>query len=234
VNPGSSPETASLSHEDRGRSVNTACVFCSGVLSNPERAARIANASDLVIAADGGTAHLANLGLRPDAIVGDMDSLKSSAVWDGEDIARLTYPSDKDKSDAELAVEYALAQGCRRIILLAATGKRLDHTLGNVALAARYPGCVAIADGDFTLMAVSESGKCLLSGRIGATVSLIPCGDSGVRVTTRGLKYALDCEPLAFATHGLSNQLSQTEARVSVEGGVLLVCIENGEIKFDT
>jgi len=229
MNSGHNTETgAAATNGNSGQATKRACVFCNGTLKSPDRARALAGSSDLVIAADGGTEHLVVLGVKPDAIIGDMDSLGTETKWAGDDILRVPHPSDKDKSDAELAVEYALAQGCRQVALIAAAGKRLDHTLGNIALMAKYPGRVAIVDGTFTLVAVNRSERCVLHGSIGATVSLIPYGSGLATVTTRGLKYALQNEPLAFATHGLSNELSETEACVCVAEGILLVCIETG------
>ncbi len=86
---------------------------------------------------------------------------------------RIPYSPDKDKSDVELTVEYALEQGCQEIILVAAVGGRLDDTLGNVALVASYPGRIAILDGVSILVAVNKSEKCILHGQVGTPVSLI-------------------------------------------------------------
>jgi len=209
----------------------TACVFCNGVLKDPVRARILAEGSDLVVAADGGARHIAMLGLRPDVIIGDMDSLSRATEWG--DMMRIRYPSDKDKTDAELAVEYALALGCQQVTLVAAVGGRLDHTLGNVALVARYPGRVAIVNEEYTLVAVNQSERCVLHGSIGGTVSLIPYGSGEVLVRTHGLKYSLQNEPLVFATRGVSNELSETEACICVSGGVMLVCIANQEAPLD-
>jgi len=207
--------------------MRTACVFCNGELKDPDRAGAVVAGAELVIAADGGAGHLAALGVKPDVIIGDMDSLCAETVWDGADVVRIPHPPAKDRSDVELAVEHAFARGCEQVTLMATIGKRLDHTLGNIAVVAKHPGRVAMLDGAFTLVAVNRSEKCVLRGCVGAAVSLIPYGASQGRVRTRGLKYPLEDEPLAFATHGLSNELSETEACVCVSGGVLLVCIQN-------
>ena len=208
-------------------SAKKACVFCNGQLKNPANAKQIANDCDLLIAADGGAKYFFDIGLTPQVIIGDMDSIDSD-MWKSESgIEHIRYPADKDKSDAELAVEYALEHGYEQIILVAATGSRLDHTLGNIALVAGYPGRVAIFDGTSTLVAVDKSQKYMLHGRIGAIISLMPYSTSPLTVRTKGLKYSLQDECLISATHGLSNELSQTEACICVSDGILLVYIEN-------
>ena len=211
-------------------STKKACVFCNGQLKNPANVKQIANDCDLLIAADGGAKYFSDIELTPQVIVGDMDSIDSD-IWKSKSgIEHIRYPVAKDKSDAELAVEYALEHGYEQVILVAATGGRLDHTLGNIALVAGYPGQVAILDGISTLVAVDKSEKCVLHGRIGAVVSLMPYSTGPFKVRTNGLKYPLQDECLISATHGLSNELSQTEACICVSDGILLVYIENQDM----
>ena len=211
-------------------SARSACVFCNGQLKNPANVKQIANDCDLLIAADGGAKYSFDIGLTPQVIIGDMDSIDSDMWKSKSGIEYIRYPADKDKSDAELAVEYALEHGYEQVILVVATGGRLDHTLGNIALVAGYPGRVAIIDGTSTLVAVDKSEKCVLHGRIGAIVSLMPYSTSPFKVRTIGLKYPLQDECLISATHGLSNELAQTEACICVSDGILLVYIEKHDM----
>jgi len=212
-------------------SIKKACIFCNGRLSNPAKAKQIATDCELLIAADGGAKHFSDIGITPQVIIGDMNSVDSEdKLKNNHGIRHIRHPAAKDKSDTELAVEYALGHGCKQVILLAATGGRLDHTLGNVALLASHPGQVALSDGISTLIAVDKSEKCKLHGRIGTRVSLIPYGFDNSKVRTNGVKYALRDECLNSATHGLSNELSQTETCICVSNGILLVYIENEDI----
>ena len=211
-------------------SAKRACIFCNGQFSNPEKVKQIAKDCDLLIAADGGAKYFVDIGLTPKVIIGDMDSVDSDIWKNNSDIEHIRYPEAKDKTDAELAVEYALEHGCEQVILVAATGGRLDHTLGNVALIASHPGQVALFDGTSTLIAVDKSEKCILHGQVGTLVSLIPYGTGPFTVRTKGLKYALWDECLNSDTHGLSNELSKTETCVCVSNGVLLVYIETEDI----
>ena len=211
-----------------------ACIFCDGELKNSARVKRIASNCDLLISTDAGAKHLAGIGLQPRIVIGDMDSIATDLWKDENSSTWIPHSQDKDKSDVELAVEYALEQGCQEITLVAAIGGRLDHTLGNVALVASYPGRIAIIDGVSTLVAVDKSEKCILHGQVGILVSLIPYGSGPFTVRAKGLKYSLGDEPLHSATHGLSNELSLTEACVCVSNGILLVHIENEEISFQT
>ena len=210
-------------------SARKACVFCKGPLENPANLKQIANACDLLIAADGGAKYCFKIGLTPQVIIGDMDSIDSDMCKGTSGIEYIRYPADKDKSDAELAVEYALERGYEQVTMVVATGGRLDHTLGNIALVADHPGRVAILDGVSTLVAVDQSQKCVLRGRIGVVVSLMPWSSGPFKVRTEGLKYPLQDECLGSATHGLSNELSQPQACIYVSSGIILVYMENNE-----
>ena len=103
-------------------SARSACVFCNGQLKNPANVKQIANDCDLLIAADGGAKYFPDIGLTPQVIIGDMDSIGSDTWKIKSGIEHIRYPADKDKSDAELAVEYALEHGYEQVILVAATG----------------------------------------------------------------------------------------------------------------
>jgi thiamine pyrophosphokinase len=208
----------------RRHACKTACVVCNGALVNPAEAHRVVRKSQLVIAADGGSKHLALLRVEPDVIVGDMDSLVPD-TW--PNVQRMSYSREKNKTDTELAVEYAFSQECQQVGLLAATGGRLDHTLGNIALVARYPGRLAILLDEATLVAADKTQKCLLHGARGTIVSLIPFGANPVTIRSEGLKYPLDDRPLTHPTHGLSNEMIGSEASIWVSTGVLLVYVES-------
>ena len=102
--------------------------------------------------------------------------------------------------------------------------------MGNIALVAGHSGRIAILDGFSTLVAVDKNQKCVLRGRIRAIVSLMPYSTGTLKVRTNGLKYPLQDDYLISATHGLSNELFQTEACIWVSDGILLGYIENQDM----
>ncbi len=202
------------------------CVFAGGVLKDAEAARQVARRCDLIIAADGGAKHAAALGLRPHVIVGDMDSADRTLLQDSKEAELIVWPQEKDKTDTELGVELAFKRGCGEVTLLAAVGDRLDHTLGNVMLVAKHPGRVEILDGRATLAAVGPSKEYRVHGEIGTIVSLIPYGSLVEKVKSTGLKYPLTGSDLTLGTRGMSNEIRQSEASVSVNRGILLVYVE--------
>ncbi|MFN2322443.1 MAG: thiamine diphosphokinase, partial [Trueperaceae bacterium] len=87
---------------------------------------------DLVIAADGGLRHAAALGLVPDLLVGDLDSVDAAVLAAHPGLESERHPTDKDALDLELALDAAAARGAGRITVVGGLSGRLDQTLATV------------------------------------------------------------------------------------------------------
>lgn len=185
--------------------------------------------AQLIICADGGIRAARALGVTPHVVIGDFDSLDTSGLtWARRRGARLiAHPREKDKTDTELAIEYALEAGAEELVLLAVLGGRVDHTLANIGLLMRIAGQhrrARILDGRTELFLAADQTD--IPGRRGDLVSLIPLSDSASGVTTRGLKYPLNEGTLTNAsTRGVSNEITVPPAAVSVKHGWLLVVV---------
>src|SRR4051794_16734608 len=190
----------------------------------------------LVVAADGGARLAARLGVRIDRWVGDGDSLGADALerLEAEGVPIERARPDKDESDTELAVGAALREGADGIVIVGGLGgRRVDHALANVGLLAMPEltnRMAVILDRRSRLTLIQAPGPAgapvnrPLPGRAGDLVSLLPLGRGVEGVTTRGLDYPLDDEPLpAGGARGLSNIRSATDAEVTVKAGWLLV-----------
>ena len=191
---------------------------------------REAENADLVIAADGGTAHILAAKLFPDVVIGDLDSVPREALdalRDAE-VEVLKFPARKNETDLELAVAEATRRGATSITIMAAVGGRLDQTLGNVFLLAlpQFGGIpIRIVTEREEVFLVRN--QALIHGAVGDTVSLIPLTPQVRGVTTRGLEYPLEDAVLRFGpTLGISNKLYHDEAMVALREGLLLVVHE--------
>lgn len=194
-------------------------------------------AADLVIAADGGLRWAQKLEVHVDVVVGDMDSVDAAALAEveagGAEIVR--HDPDKDATDLELALRLACERGASSITLIGGHGGRLDHFLGNIALLASLPkGVQAQALMGKTEIFVihgygmrgteKQCGELSLSGQPGRLVSLIPWGGDAAGIKTEGLRWPLAAETLPLGTsRGISNEMTSTQAEVSLESGTLLV-----------
>lgn len=176
---------------------------------------------DLVIAADGGLRHTQALGITPDIILGDFDSLG----YVPEDSR--VFPVEKDDTDAMLAVREGLRRGCREFLLYGALdGKRLDHTLANFQtlqfLADR--GANGYLIGENYLVTVVKNGTLRFPATATGILSLFCLGPDARGVTLEGVKYPLTDGTLTPGFPlGVSNHFTGQAARITVRDGSLLV-----------
>lgn len=215
--------------EDRVRLC--AVVFLDGDYRDPGWHRALAAAADLVLAADGGARFLGGIGVTPDAVVGDFDSLDAAAAQRLEraGVRLVRHPVRKDVTDGELAVEEALRLGAGRVVLAGATGA-LDHTLGHLAvlrkLATRGVGARLAAPGLSATVLVAPA-LVELAAPCGTRVSLVPLNGDAV-VTLDGLEYPLDHGVLpAEACLGIGNQVAGAgPASVALHEGVVALVAE--------
>jgi thiamine pyrophosphokinase len=184
-------------------------------------------AAELLLAADGGALPLLRIGIAPQLVIGDLDSLDAASERElmrlGVQLRR--FPRAKDETDLELALLLAAERGATRIDVLGALGGRWDHTLANVAMLdmPELRGrSVRLLDGNQTLFVVRDSAS--IAGKHGDTVSLLPLTAAAHGVTTSGLLYPLADATLSFErARGVSNVLLEPPAHVSLREGLLLV-----------
>jgi thiamine pyrophosphokinase len=182
-----------------------------------------------ILAADGGAQHCLQLGIIPEAVIGDFDSLSAQEIRQLESRGAVLhrYPADKDETDLELALDYALAAGADEIILYGLLGGRWDMSFANILLLAapRYTGVhfQVIAEG--TRMYILRGGESLdLTGETGETVSVLPLSPEIHGLVYQGLAWPLENASLLFGSpRGVSNRLVGHAARISLVDGVVLV-----------
>ncbi len=200
-------------------------IFANGNLPNLEKARALIKPYHFIIAADGGTRHALALGLTPNVIVGDMDSLPANfqtSTFNGEIVL---YPKDKNETDLELAIDHAVSLNPDQILILAALGGRMDQTLANIALLANFQlaTCnVKLTDGVEEVFFCRDHAK--VEGRNGDIVSLIPWQGEVTGVFTENLKWHLHHETLyPEKTRGISNEMTADVATVQIRSGLLLI-----------
>ena len=177
-----------------------------------------------VIAADGGLRHTEKLGLTPDAVLGDFDSL--GFCPEGANV----FPVEKDDTDAMLAVRLGLRQGCDEFLLYGSLdGPRLDHTVANfqtLQFLADH-GAHGYLIGNTTMVTVVKNGKITFPAGLSGTISVFCMGADAVGVTETGLFYGLENGTLTSGFPlGVSNHFTGEKAEISVENGSLLVLWE--------
>jgi thiamine pyrophosphokinase len=189
--------------------------------------AELAAGIDLIIAADAGAKYLLELGVSPEILVGDFDSLPAEIVAQitasGKTVYR--YSPQKDQTDLQLALDAAAQAGVTVVNIWGGLGRRLDHTLGNIGLLqyAQEAGMNArLRDAGHEVFLAGEHS--VIAAQPGWAVSLIPLSPAVTGVTTAGLKYPLNQETLYFnATRGLHNQFTAAKVVITVATGRLLI-----------
>lgn len=176
---------------------------------------------DFIIAADGGFVHTQKLGITPDIILGDFDSLGYTP-----DRANV-FPVEKDDTDAMLAVRRGLQLGYRKFVLYGSLdGPRLDHTVANFQtlqfLADRDAAGYLVGSGQ--LVTVVKNGSLTFPAGMEGTISVFCMGKDAEGVTLEGLYYPLENGTLtAGFPLGVSNHFTGAEAAITVRNGSLLV-----------
>lgn len=193
-------------------------IFCAGDF---RRLAEPLVETDFVIAADGGLKHLSFLGVQPDAVLGDFDSL--GYVPENAKI----FPVEKDDTDSMLAVRHGLKNGYDRFLLYGSLdGPRLDHTVANFQtlhfLADR--GAEGWLVGTTYLATVIKNGSIHFDANAKGIISVFCIGKDAKGVTIQGLHYPLQNGTLtAGFPLGVSNHFTGNDAEISVKDGSLLI-----------
>ena len=185
-----------------------------------------------IIAADSGLHHAVDLDIAVDLVIGDMDSVDPAALATAVSRGSRseTHPTDKDRTDLELAVDTALVSGARKLLIIGAHTGRLDHLLGAMGLFAATATNVdeiVWTDGLTEIYGCVPGHPTVINGRIGDGVSLVPASMDVSGINTEGLRWKLLDDGLrAGSTRGVSNVIDSTPASVSVESGTLLIIHE--------
>ena len=205
-----------------------AWIFANGVLTEKDFLRDRIVAGSFIIAADGGLHHIREMGLIPQALIGDLDSISEQDYrWaESNDVQILRYPTDKDETDLELALDFALKRKPEKIWVAGATGGRIDQSLGNIFILGRPDLAnidIRLEDGLEEIFLIREYKE--VHGKAGDIVSLLPHSIPAEGVYTSGLEYSLSGETLYVGkTRGISNVMKNNLATICINDGVLL-CI---------
>ena len=196
-----------------------ACIiFCAAEF---DTLARPLEPGDYVIAADGGLRHTEKLGITPNEILGDFDSLGFTPM------GASVFPVEKDDTDAMLAVRRGLSLGYREFFLYGSLdGPRLDHTVANfqtLQFLADH-GAVGYLAGNRAIVTVVKDGSVAFPPGKRGNVSVFCMGPDARGVTERGLYYGLEDGTLTSGFPlGASNHFTGEPAQITVESGSLLI-----------
>jgi len=197
-------------------------IIAGGEIGNSDRCRAIIKNDDMIICADSGYYHVAAMGVEPHAVLGDFDSADYDEVKCN---TKLLFPSGKDETDTELAVRYALEQGCDKLVFLGLMGGRVDHALVNVFILADMlnRGIDAYIFDGTSYIYITDS-RIDVKGKLGDLLSVIPITPKVTGITNGGLEYPLNDFDMEMGfSRGVSNVFVQEDAFVEIKSGMVLV-----------
>jgi thiamine pyrophosphokinase len=194
-----------------------AVIIGSGSINDYEYIKSKIRPNDFIICADGGYDYAVKLGVIPNILIGDFDSIEKLP----SKTEIIKYPKRKDFTDGELAVRYAVEHGFDDVLLLAMTGDRADHSITDILLLTQCKnGCVIDDNNEIYLLRDTVS----ITGKIGDTISIVPIGGDVEGITTKNLEYPLNNETLYFGeSRGVSNVMCADNCEITAEKGIGLI-----------
>ncbi len=185
---------------------------------------------DQLITADAGMSLCKELGLEPDVILGDFDSADPMDVKHFRETSPellRTFPSEKDETDTELAVECAIDAGADRITILGWMGSRMDHTLGNIQMLKKAMDAGVdcfLVDPNNRIRMISGNLTMNRGEQFGDYVSLIPFTPEVKGLCLTGFVYEVEDLNLESGTsRGISNEIRDERADIEFQSGILIV-----------
>ncbi|MDD3306645.1 MAG: thiamine diphosphokinase [Acetobacterium sp.] len=183
--------------------------------------------ADYLICADGGANYARELNLKPDIIIGDMDSITAETRAFFKTIKFESYPSKKDETDTELAITHAIKMGADKVIILGGLGSRMDHSLGNIYLLKRF------IDVGIEAEMVNEKNRIRMIGKTttfyfstGTIVSILPIGGVVEGLTITGFEYPINEGQMTIdKPYGISNVTNDNTQCIAFKEGLLLIVI---------
>ena len=181
----------------------------------------------VIICCDGGMRHTMKLGITPDFIVGDFDSVQAEVLeyYKKQNIELKQVPCRKDETDMELGIRHAADIGADDIVIMGGIGSRMDHTLANIFLLMKINdiGKKGIIVNENNLIMLCTD-KTVVEGKKGDIVSFIPITKETAGVSTEGLEYPLNNETLYMnSPRGVSNVMEGNTASYTLKEGLALI-----------
>lgn len=201
-------------------------IFTGGALK-PGKAVKTAlSDADIIIAADSGAETALSFNVVPKIILGDLDSLNKKIFYElkAKKCKFITSPHEKNETDTELAIKFAVSNKATRISVLGGIeGNRIDHILANIFILSSFSVPIKYINGHTIVWLEKGPKKVEIKGELNDLLSLIPLTADVPNITTRNLHYPLSEETLFFEkSRGISNVFSKKNVFVNFSKGSLL------------
>ena len=194
-----------------------AVLIANGKVSKTDYVKKIIDSNDFFISIDAKLENLKELGVRPNLILGDLDSAEIDGLDNQIEVVEL---SDQNKTDLEKSLDYCKEHSIKKVLILGSSGLRDDHSMANILLASSYSDNlhIELITSFYRIIFVREN---TLINAPNAPVSIISLSTDN-KITTTGLKYNLNNEKLKSFSHGISNEVKGENFTVEAESTIVV------------
>ncbi len=205
----------------KGRAVN-ALIIANGSLPRPSIVGGLVRRARLIVCADGGASHARRLGITPDVILGDLDSLSDASRRFFRRVP-VVFDEDQDSTDLEKAIEFCIRRKFRSIDAVGVFGSRIDHATGSLGCLKKFSPRAELTLYDLEGSVSLIRGRERLHAAKEEKLSLIPL-ERCEGVTTKNLRYPLKDDVLELGVReGISNEATASSVEVRLRRGTLLL-----------
>ena len=206
------------------------CIVLNGSVNDYNKTKQIIHKEnyDYIIGADGGCNQLYNMGILPNYVIGDLDSINKDLIkyYESKNIIFKKFPTHKDQTDAEICIHLAKTLNATEIHFIGALGGRIDHALSNIGLM-YYVLEMGIEPKILTSeeeVVIIHNDTKVIKGKKGDTISILALKQDAIGVTLEKLEYPLNKARVSYLSPlGISNVMLEDECNITVEDGYLLV-----------
>lgn len=206
------------------------CIVLNGEISNYNKLKNhiLKEDYDYIICADGGANHTYNMKIKPNFIIGDLDSVKEEVriYYKNSDVKFEKFPAKKNETDTELCIYLAQKLNATNIDFLGALGGRIDHMIANINLLyyVKMQGIIPRIISDNEEIYIVDNEEIEIYGKKGDVISVIPINGDAKYVTLSNLEYPLENYNMKFYLPlGISNVMIENKCKIKVDEGSLLV-----------
>ena len=182
---------------------NSAVLIANGKVSKTDYVKKVIDSNNFFISIDAKLENLKELGVKPNLILGDLDSATINGLDSEIEVVELP---DQNKTDLEKSLDYCKENSIKKVMILGSSGLREDHSMANILIASTYSDIlhIELITSFYRIIFVRENTKINAPN---APVSIISLSSDN-KITTSGLKYDLNNEKLKSFSHGISNEVN--------------------------
>ena len=198
--------------------IKSAVLIANGEISETQYVKSIIDSNNFYISIDSKPENLNKLGIKPNLILGDLDT---ASIHNSDSNTKVIKLYDQSKSDFEKSLDYCISENIRNLYILGATGERDDHNLANIMIAQQYSDVlhIELITNFFQIFFVNGSKEIL--EKKDRNLSMISLLDDN-KITTSGLQYNLSDEKLNSYSHGISNRIVSDKCLIKSEKKLIL------------